>query len=90
MILRSITLEPLKLPSAVNKILHSESLILAASAVDENPAKTTECTAPTLAHAKTAIVKFWDHWHIQYKLGRLFLILFFFSIHLQNLQTSPV
>ena len=56
MVFKSITFEPLKLPSAVNKTLHSESLILAAKAVAENPAKTTECTAPTRAQARTAIV----------------------------------
>ena len=53
---KSINLDPLKLPSAVNKTLHWESLILAAKAVAENPAKTTECTAPILAHARTATV----------------------------------
>ena len=39
---RSITFGPLKLPSAVSKTLHFASLILAARAVEENPAKTTE------------------------------------------------
>ena len=34
-------------------ILQSESLILVAKAVDENPANTTECMAPILAQANT-------------------------------------
>ena len=38
-------------------ILHSLSLILAATAEAENPAKTTECIAPILAQAKTEIAK---------------------------------
>ncbi len=34
-------------------ILHSESFIRVANAVDENPAKTTECIAPIRAQANT-------------------------------------
>ena len=52
---KSIVLFPLKLPSEVRTILHDASLILADSADEEKPANTTECIAPTLAHAKTAI-----------------------------------
>ena len=37
-----VILAPLNPPSAVNNTLHCASLILAASAVEENPAKTTE------------------------------------------------
>jgi len=51
--LKSTVLFPLKTPSDVNIILHSASLILVESATDENPAKTTECTAPILAQANT-------------------------------------
>ena len=36
--------------------LQSQSLIRVANAVAENPAKTTECTAPILAQAKMATV----------------------------------
>ena len=52
---KSIVLFPLKLPSDVKTILHEASFILAAKAVDEKPANTTEWTAPILAHASTAI-----------------------------------
>ena len=37
-----MVLSPLKPPSEVMTILHSQSLILAATADAENPAKTTE------------------------------------------------
>ena len=49
---KSIVLFPRKPPSDVITILHSLSFILAATAEDENPAKTTECIAPILAQAK--------------------------------------
>ena len=52
--LTGIFLDPLKLPSEVRTIFASQSLILSASAEDENPAKTTECTAPIRAHANIA------------------------------------
>ena len=52
---KSIVLAPRNEPSAVIIILHLESLILVANAFAENPAKTTECIAPILAHAKTEI-----------------------------------
>ena len=51
---KSIVLFPLKLPSDVKTILQEASLILAAKAVDEKPANTTEWTAPILAQASTA------------------------------------
>ena len=51
---KSIVLLPLKLPSDVKTILHEASFILAAKAVDEKPANTTEWTAPILAQARTA------------------------------------
>ena len=37
-----VTLSPLNPPSEVNKTLHLASFILAANALEENPAKTTE------------------------------------------------
>ena len=52
---KSIDFFPLKEPSAVITILQSESLILVAKAVDEKPAKTTECIAPILAQANKEI-----------------------------------
>ena len=55
MLFKSIVLLPLKPPSAVITILHWESLIRAASAEEENPAKITECMAPILAHARILI-----------------------------------
>ena len=50
---KSIVLAPLKEPSLVITILQSESFILVDKAVEENPAKTTECMAPILAQANT-------------------------------------
>ncbi|MNE17977.1 hypothetical protein D3C80_1109790 [compost metagenome] len=50
---KSIDLFPRKPPSEVITILHSESLILAVTAEEEKPAKTTEWMAPILAQAKT-------------------------------------
>ena len=50
---KSIVLLPRYPPSEVITISHSQSLILAATADAENPAKTTECMAPILAQAKT-------------------------------------
>ena len=41
-------------PSAVKINLQPESLIRSTNEPDENPAKTTECTAPMRAHASTA------------------------------------
>ena len=54
---KSIDLLPRNPPSEVMTILHSLSLILAATAEAENPAKTTEWMAPILAQAKTEIAK---------------------------------
>ena len=56
MAFRSIILSPRNAPSAVMSNAHWASLILAASAEEEKPAKTTECTAPILAQARTAMV----------------------------------
>ena len=50
-----MTLFPLKFPSEVMTIFASQSSILSANEVDENPAKTTEWIAPTLAQANIAI-----------------------------------
>ena len=50
-----MVLLPLKLPSEVSIIFAWQSFILSAREVDEKPAKTTEWTAPTLAHANIAI-----------------------------------
>ena len=47
-------LAPLKFPSDVSTILAWQSLIRSAKAEEENPAKTTECTAPILAQANIA------------------------------------
>ena len=52
---KSIVLFPLYEPSEVITILDSQSLILVESALAEKPAKTTECIAPILAHARTVI-----------------------------------
>ena len=49
---KSMVLFPRYPPSDVITILHSLSLILAVTADAENPAKTTECIAPILAHAR--------------------------------------
>jgi len=54
---RSMVLAPRYDPSAVITILHSASLILVASAIAENPANTTEWTAPILAQAKRATAR---------------------------------
>ena len=50
---KSIDLLPRYPPSEVMTILQSLSFILVATAVAENPAKTTEWIAPILAQAKT-------------------------------------
>jgi hypothetical protein len=52
--LSSIRLPPRTDPSAVMMSLQPESFILSISEPEENPAKTTECTAPILAHPSTA------------------------------------
>ena len=52
---RGVIFSPLNPPSAVIKILQSASLILSDNDFAEKPAKTTECIAPILAQAKTAI-----------------------------------
>ena len=49
-------LAPRYIPSEVNTHTHWLSLMRSASALEENPANTTECTAPILAHANTPIV----------------------------------
>ena len=51
----SITFEPLYPPSAVTIRLQEASLILSSKDLAEKPAKTTECIAPILAHARVAI-----------------------------------
>ena len=56
MVFSGIFLSPRKAPSAVINRVHPASLIRAARAVEEKPAKTTECTAPIRAQAKTAMV----------------------------------
>ena len=47
---------PLTPASCVTKTLHSESLILDSKLSGEKAPKTTECTAPILAQANSAIV----------------------------------
>ena len=47
---------PLNAPSEVMSKAQEASLILAARAEEEKPAKTTECTAPIRAQARTAMV----------------------------------
>ena len=83
---KGVIFAPLNPPSAVIRILQSASLILSESDFAENPANTTECIAPILAQAKTAIANSGTIGMYRQILSPFFTPLFFKT--LANLHTS--
>ena len=83
---RLMSFSPLYRPSDVIKIEHSASFIRSLNEFAENPAKTTECMAPILAHDKTAIASSGTIGMYRHTRSPFFIPLFLKTF--ANLQTS--